>query len=63
MQKDRKKIEGEMMKTWRVWFEQANQDMFEVEAETEQEAIVEAKEKWMRRNDTPDIIRIEEMKL
>ena len=39
------------MKKWRVWFEQINQTYIDVEARTEDSAILKAKREWREENE------------
>ena len=49
------------MKKWIIWFEQINQDVVRVEANTEDEAIKKAEKEWMK-NNYPEITEIKEIK-
>ena len=40
--------EGKMK--WKIWFDQVNQQVFEVEARTEESAIRKAKSEWRNSN-------------
>ena len=39
---------------WKVWFDQVNQSVYEVSAESKAEAVRKARQEWRRENDTPD---------
>ncbi len=42
------------MNKFKIWFDQVNQEMYEIEAKTEEEAIKKAKRKWMSSHGNPD---------
>ena len=48
------------MKKWRVWFEQINQTYIDVEARTEDSAILKAKREWQEEN-KPRVGAIQEL--
>ena len=49
------------MKRWMVWIQQINRDMIEVDAETEEEAIRQARLRW-RQETYPEVTDIVEVK-
>jgi hypothetical protein len=49
------------MKKYRVWFEQVNQSLYEVEAPSRDEAIREAGRSWLKWNFPPEVLDTEEL--
>ena len=51
--------EGQEMKKWRIWFEQINKTHIDVEARTEDSAILKAKREWQEESE-PIVTDIQE---